>query len=310
MTRLRVVVVGAGPMGRLHARTVARSAERDGDCVLAQVVDRHLARAAALAAEFGGEAVDDLRRLDEVDAAIVAVPTAAHVEIALAVVEAGRDVLVEKPLALDVARGEVLVARSEALGRILQVGHVEWYNPRWREALARAGVPRRIRVERLHPASERGLDVDVVQDLMLHDLDWVIRAVGEEVVSLAARGATGATGALDVASVELRFRSGCIASLHASRIHARRVRRLEVEGSHGKVEVDLLAPGGPDGASGALDPLAIQWRRFVEAVSKHARPENDGRVGLAALRFVERVRAQIRAAGAEAIGADDPLLRG
>lgn len=310
MTRLRVVVVGAGPMGRLHARTVARSAERDGDCALAQIVDRHLARAAALAAEFGGEAVDDLSRLREVDAAIVAVPTAAHVETALAVVEAGRDVLVEKPLALDVARGEALVARAEALGRILQVGHVEWYNPRWRAALARAGVPRRIRVERMQPASERGLDVDVVQDLMLHDLDWVIRAVGDEVVGFAARGAAGPSSALDVASVELRFRSGCVASLHASRIHDRRVRRLELEGSREKVEVDLLAPSPADGAGHELDPLAIQWRRFVEAVAKRERPENDGRVGLAALRFVERIRADIRAVGAEAIGADDPLLRG
>lgn len=310
MTRLRVAVVGAGPMGRLHARTVAQSAARDGDCALALIVDRHCARAAALAAEFGGEAVDDLCRLADVDVAIVAVPTAAHVETALAVVEAGRDVLVEKPLALDVVRGEPLVARAEALGRILQVGHVEWYNPHWRAALARAGRPRRIEVRRLQPPSGRGLDIDVVQDLMLHDLDWVTRSVGGEVESFDARGAGRRGGALDVASVELRFRSGCVASLRASRVHSTRLRRLEIEGHLGRVEVDLLAASPSEGEAARLDPLALQWRRFVEAVSKRERPDNDGRVGLAALGWVERVRARIRAVGAGEIGEDDSLVGG
>lgn len=310
MTRLRVAVVGAGPMGRLHARTVARSAARDGDCMLAAIVDRHHARAASLAAEFGGEAVDGLDRLRDVDAAIVAVPTAAHVDTALRLLEAGLDLLVEKPLALDVAHGEPLVARAEALERILQVGHVEWYNPLWRDALERAGRPSRICVERLQPASERGLDVDVVQDLMLHDLDWVTRSVAEEVVAFEARGAARAGGALDVARVELRFRSGCVASLRASRVHATRRRALEIEGSRGRVEVDLLVGSPAKSDPARPDPLAIQWRRFVDAVSKRERPENDGRVGLAALRWVERVRASIRASGAGEIGADDSLVGG
>lgn len=310
MKRLRVAVVGAGPMGRLHARTVARSAARDGACVLTAIVDRHRARAASLAAEFGGEAVDALARLREVDVAIVAVPTGAHVDTALRLLEAGLDVLVEKPLALDVARGEPLVVRAEALGRILQVGHVEWYNPLWRDALERAGRPSAIRVERLQPASERGLDVDVVQDLMLHDLDWVTRSLAEEVVSFEARGASRDGGALDVARAELRFRSGCVASLRASRVHATRRRWLAIEGSRARVEVDLLvaSPAVSDPAS--LDPLAIQWRGFVEAVSKRTRPENDGRVGLAALDWVERVRERIRASGTGEIGADDSLLGG
>lgn len=313
MTRLRVAVVGAGPMGRLHARTVARSAARDGDCALTLIVDRHPARAALLAAELGGEPADDLRRVGEVDVAIVAVPTAAHVETALALLEAGCDVLVEKPLALDAARGEVLVARAEALGRILQVGHVEWYSPLWREALARAGVPRRIRVERLHPASGRGLDLDVVQDLMLHDLDWVTRSVGEEVESIDASGAARPGGSFDVACALLRFRSGCVASIRASRVHPVRERRLEIEGSRGRVEVDLMETSAPEDTPGRIDrrdPLAIQWRRFVEAVSKREPPENDGRVGLAALRLVERVRECIRTAGAGEIGADDSLVGG
>lgn len=297
-------------MGRLHARTVHRSAERYGDCVLAWIVDRHLARASALADEFGGEPVDTLARLRDVDAAIVAVPTAAHVETGLALVDAGLDVLIEKPLALDAASGERLVARAETTGRILQIGHVEWYNPVWREALARAGRPRRLRVERLQPPSERGLDVDVVQDLMLHDLDWVMRALGDDLESFEARGVRSRRGEFDEAQVELRLRSGCLVSLRASRVHPVRERRLVIEGSDACVCVDLLAGGGPGREVGGLDPLGLQWRDFVVAVVTRKAPVNDGRVALSALRLVERVRVRIAAVESERVGEDDSPLGG
>lgn len=311
MTRLRVAVVGAGPMGRLHARTVSQSSARDRDCVLAAIVDRHAVRADPLAREYGIAAVDDLRRLRDVDAAIVAVPTAAHVETALVLVEAGLDVLVEKPLATRVADAVRLVERADALGRILQVGHVEWYNPLWRAALARAGEPRMIHVQRLQPPGERGLDIDVVQDLMLHDLDWVTRALGGEVESFEASGRGRSGSGIDEAEVVLRFRSGCVVRLEASRIHGQRERRLEIEGSLGTQRVDLFVAGEVQGsASGALDPLGIQWRRFVEAAQSRKPPENDGRVGVAALRWVERVRAAIRAGETGEGGGHDSLVGG
>jgi predicted dehydrogenase len=315
VTRLRVAVVGAGPMGRLHARTVSRSASRDGDCVLAAIVDRHPARADQLAREHHVAALDDLRHLRDVDAAIVAVPTAAHVETALALAESGLDLLVEKPLARHAAEGMRLVLRAEALGRILQVGHVEWYNPRWRQALAQAGVPRRIRVRRLNPISERGLDIDVVQDLMLHDLDWVTRSLGGEVDSLEATGRGRSAGALDEAEARLHFRSGCLVELIASRVHPGRERWLEIEGSAGTLSLDLLAPEEPgEGACDGLDPLGLQWRAFVEAVATRKSPVNDGRAGVAALGWVERVRAVIgegAVAGetGEAGGHDSPVRR-
>jgi predicted dehydrogenase len=297
-------------MGRLHARTVRRSASRDGDCELVCIVDRHLARAAALADAFGGAPMDTLADLRDVDAAIVAVPTAGHVETGLALLEAGLDLLIEKPLALDARSGERLVTRAEAMERILQVGHVEWYNPAWREALRRAGRPRRVRVERLQPPSERGLDVDVIQDLMLHDLDWVMRALGDDLEAFSARGFAGPGGALDEAEVELRLRSGCVATLRASRVHAVRERWLAIEGSEASVRVDLLAPIAPGGDSAELDPLGRQWRDFVAAVVTRKPPVNDARVGLTALRLVERVRARIGAAGAEGEGGDDSPFRG
>lgn len=326
MTRLRVAVIGAGPMGRLHARTVAASAARDGDCVLAAIVDRHAARAQQLASEFATQPFDDPSRLAGIDAAIVAVPTAAHVETGVALLEAGLDLLVEKPLACDAGEGLRLVTRAEALGRILQVGHVEWYNQRWRAALARAGEARRIRVRRLHPASERGLDIDVVQDLMLHDLDWLSRGLADEIESIEATGEGPAGGDLDHASARLRFRSGCVAELEASRVHDVRERSIEIEGSAGRARVDLLLdpPADAAGAAGeapALDPLGLQWRAFVRAALTREPPENDGRAGVEALRLVERVRAAIRRpapapAGhaarpdtTEAVLGDDPLLR-
>lgn len=312
MTQLRVAVVGAGPMGRLHARTVARSAARDHDCALAAIVDRHAVRANRLAREYGVAAVDDLRRLRDVDAAIVAVPTAAHVETALVLVEAGLDVLVEKPLANVLADAARLVERAEALGRILQVGHVEWYNPLWRAALARVGLPRSIRVQRLQPPAERGLDIDVVQDLMLHDLDWVTRALAGEVEACEASGRGRAGSGLDEAEAVLRFRSGCVARLEVSRVHGRRERTLAIEGSLGTQRVDLLGSGEepPVLSQGALDPLGSQWRGFVEAVQSRKPPENDGRVGLAALRWVERVRAAIRAGETGEGGGHDSLVGG
>jgi predicted dehydrogenase len=308
MMPLRVAVIGAGPMGRLHARTVAASAARDGDCALVAIADRHAARASRLAAEYGVAAVEELRGLPAADAAIVAVPTAAHLETALRLAEAGLDLLVEKPLALDVGEAMALVEGVAKRGRILQVGHVEWHNPVWRAALARAGRPRRITMQRLQPATERGRDVDVIQDLMLHDLDWVTRAVGEPIETLSAAGRRGERSALDEARVVLRFRSGCVALLWASRVHESRVRSLEIEGSLGSDAVDLLA--APAQGSGGIDPLGIQWRAFVEAVLARRAPENDGRAGVEALRLVERVRGAIIASEGGAGLDDDPLLRG
>jgi len=298
VTPIAVAIVGAGPMGRLHARTVAASARRDGDCTLAAIVDRHAPRADRLAREHDVVAVDDTARLPAVGAAIVAVQTASHLEVAGRLLAAGLDVLVEKPLAASAAEGARLVRQAERAGRILQVGHVEWYNPAWRAALAEAGEPRRIEVHRMQPRSERGLDIDVVQDLMLHDLDWVIRAVGRDVVAIEAHGEGERPGDLDRAWAELRFHGGCVATLAASRVAPVRERRLAIAGSRSSAQADLdrVAGGGP--GSAALDPLGLQWRAFVEAVRSRKPPENDGRTGIAALEWVERVRAAIRDAGA------------
>ena len=174
------------------------------------------------------------------------------------------------------------------------VGHVEWFNAGWRAALAQAGVPRVIEVERSSPPVERGLDIDVVQDFMLHDLDWVRRCIGNEIVRVNASGRRVCNEGLDEASAELEFEGGMIARLRASRVDSERRRVVRVEGSEGAVEVDLLV--GVDGGTGdavvqaGREPLDLQWADFLGACRSRLAPENAADTGVETLRLVERVR--------------------
>ena len=294
--RARAVgVIGAGPMGRLHARALARRAARVGDVELAGIHDRHPGRAEAVAREFGCRSVADLAALARrADAVVVAVPTPSHVDASEALLDAGLDVLVEKPMAERSDQAQRLVAHAARLGRVLGVGQAEWFNPLLVAAREAAGRPVRIEVDRLNAPSERGRDVDVVQDLMLHDLDWVSRWVGTPILEVAARAdATGPDG-LDEAEAELRFEGGVSARLRASRIRADRRRLVRVAGTGADVTVDLVTgafDGGPADPAHAREPLDLLWDDFLEACAARRAPENDGRVAVAALELVERVRA-------------------
>ena len=313
MSALRLAVVGAGAMGRLHARAIARRAERIGDCVLSVVVDRHAGRSHDVAEEFGGLASDSLDALrDAADAAVVAVPTHAHDEVARALLVAGLDVLIEKPMSTSTARAREIDELARSRGRVLGVGHVEWYNPQLREAIRKAGVPRRIDVERLNPGVARGLDIDVVQDFMLHDLDWIARAVRDELALVSASGRAIVNDGIDEAEAELRFANGCRARLRASRVHSERVRSVEIEGAEATVRVDLL-PAQTAIAPAAelvevLEPLDAEWADFLSACRTRQPPENDGSVGIAAIELVERVRGAIRLQPRSAARDHDPAL--
>lgn len=298
----RIGVVGAGPMGRLHAYTVQRLAGCGSELQRVQIFDRHGGRAEELAAEIGAEATVDLDVLSErVDAVIVSVPTAAHFEIAESLLSRGIDLLVEKPLAASVKEGEVLWETARRAGRILQVGHVEWYNPGWRDAVRLAGSLHRIEVVRLQPPSARGRDIDVVQDLMLHDLDWTTRLVGEPVIRIEARGRCVEGDQLDEVEARLHFGSGRVARLHASRVHATSRREAHFEGSAGRSianlqtgRVEMVEATGPGviqpSEKLSPDPLESQWHAFTEAIRSRRDPVNDGRVGIDALLLVDRVR--------------------
>lgn len=287
-------------MGRLHARAVARRAARLGDCVLAGVLDRHANRSERIAVEFGTCALPV--GAFEADAAIVAVPTAEHARVAAPLLAQGLDVLIEKPMTGDAAGARALVELARREDRVLAVGHAEWWNPVWAQALEAAGPPKRVRIVRYHPPTERGLDIDVVQDLMLHDLDCVRRRLGGPIESLEATGRAVANARLDEATAAFTLAGGVRVALAASRVHAEKRRTVEIEGRAGAVVGDLLtggvrAPGAspspPPASPLRFEPLDRQLDDFLSACVDRTRPVNDGEEGVATLELVDRVRAEI-----------------
>ncbi len=225
MKETRVAVVGAGQFGLRHMRIISQS----GRAKLAAVFDTDAQKAGAAAAEFGCPAVAELGELEgRVDAAVVAVPTSAHVETACSLIAAGIDVLVEKPIAADLASALQLVNAARSAERILQVGHLERFNPAVQALQKATRLPLFFEVHRLSPFTPRSLDVDVVLDLMIHDIDVVLWLVGEMPEEIRAAGISVLTRTPDIASVRLAFPGGCVANLTASRVSTERVRKLRL----------------------------------------------------------------------------------
>jgi len=220
-----VAVVGAGQFGRNHCRVVSQSERAE----LAAVVDLDPARADEAAAAHGSVALADVRELaGRAQAAIVAVPTSAHAEVGAALLEAGLDVLVEKPIAPDLAGADRLVEAAKRGGRILQVGHLERFNPAVTALEERCRLPLFFEIHRMSVFSPRSLDVDVVLDLMIHDIDIVRSLVGAEPEEIRAAGISILSSKVDIANVRLQFPSGCVANLTASRVSTDRVRKLRM----------------------------------------------------------------------------------
>jgi predicted dehydrogenase len=220
-----MALVGAGQFGRNHARVIHES-ER---ARLAFVVDTDAGRAAEVAAQYGAEALSDARELEgRIDAAVVAAPTTFHAEIGCRLLESGIDVLVEKPIAADVAGATRLIEAAERGGRVLQVGHLERFNPAVVDLEGRAKLPLFFEIHRLNLFSPRSLDVDVVLDLMIHDVDIVLALTGAEPVEIRAAGIHILSEKVDIANVRLQFPNGCVANLTASRISTERVRKLRL----------------------------------------------------------------------------------
>jgi predicted dehydrogenase len=225
MDKIRIAVVGTGQFGRNHCRVVAQSQNAE----LAAVVDLDPARAAESAGQYGCEALTDFRQLaGKADAAIVAVPTSAHVEVGCGLMEAGLDVLVEKPIAPDTESADQLLRVAAETGRILQVGHLERFNPAVLALEKRATLPLFFEIHRMSVFSPRSLDIDVVLDLMIHDIDIVLALVGAEPEEIRAAGITVLSGNVDIANVRLQFGSGCVANLTASRVSTEKVRKLRL----------------------------------------------------------------------------------
>jgi predicted dehydrogenase len=278
MPKIRLAVVGAGQFGRNHCR-VAKEAER---AELAAIVDTDRARAEEAAAANGGVALTDVRELaGKVDAAIVAVPTSAHEAVACALVEAGIDVLVEKPVAVDTAAADRMIDCAARHGRMLQVGHLERFNPAVTELERRATLPLFFEIHRLNLFSPRSLDVDVVLDLMIHDVDIVLALTGAEPAEIRAAGIRILSRKVDIANVRLQFANGCVANLTASRVSTERVRKLRLFQPGQYLSLDYarqdLTAFSVDAARQIgfeqvpvekCEPLKLELEAFLDAVEK------------------------------------------
>ena len=271
------------------------------------VVDTNRARAEEIAAAHGTRAFSDYREVvDQVDAVTIAVPTKLHHDIAVACLSAGIPVLVEKPMARSPAEAEAMIAAARQADVALAVGHTERFNPAVVAARPLLTAPRFIEVHRLGTFPERSLDIDVVFDLMIHDLDVVLSLVKSEAESMEAVGVPVLTGRVDIANARVRFANGCIANLTASRISRERVRKirffqpaayLSIDYAAQKVELwRLVRTDGrtPSIQGGDVDvvneePLKRELADFVDAVRARRAPAVTGEDGLRALALAQRI---------------------
>jgi len=236
MDRLRVAVVGVGYLGRFHAQKYAALAE----CELVALADPDAEAAGALARELGTRSVADFRQLlGQVDAVSVVTPTPLHFEVARTFLDAGVHVLVEKPITETVDQARQLIAAARRAGRVLQVGHLERFNPAILAAEPHLHSPRFIECQRLAPFRERGTDVNVVLDLMIHDLDLVQSIVGSPIASIDAVGTPVFSLEIDIANARIRFANGCVVNATASRVSLKTERKLRIFRDDAYLSIDL-----------------------------------------------------------------------
>ena len=314
-------MVGAGVFGRNHAR-VYKELEQQGEPVrLVGVADPDLNRSDAVAREFGCRAFGSVRQMltthSEIRAASVAAPTAHHLAVARVLMESGIDVLIEKPLASSLAEADQLVELVADRKTIAQVGHLERFNPAVRATIPLLTQPMFFEVHRLSVFTPRSLDVDVVLDLMIHDLDIVLAFANSTVKEVRAVGLPILSGKVDIANVRLEFESGCVANFTASRVSTERVRKVRffqprqyVSLDYGRQEVLVFSVGGDTEAAGAPsvnpqikvakpavaseEPLHAELKSFLNAVRHGSAPAvalEDGRRALAlALDIIAAIR--------------------
>ena len=305
--KIRVAVVGTGEFGRNHVRVYR---EMEG-VELAGVFDRDGARATAIAQEFATRAFNRLEDLrGAVGAATVSVPTVSHAEVGCRLMEMGIDVLVEKPMASALAEADALLDAASRRGRILQVGHVERFNPAVLAVEPVVSRPLFFEVHRLGVFTPRSLDVDVIYDLMIHDLDILLALVKERVTEVKAVGIPVLTDKVDIAHARLEFAGGAVANVTASRVSTERVRKMRFFQRHEYISLDYarrdalrigVKRPGPQPefafeklAAPAVEPLRGELEAFVEAVRTRVAPKTDGTAGRAALELASAVMTSIR----------------
>jgi len=310
-TPIKVGVIGVGYLGRFHAEKYAHLQ----DVQLVGVADLNRTRAQEIAQTLGARAFDDYRQLlSEVSAVSVAVPTSSHFAVVRDALGAGCQVLVEKPISVTVSEADALVRLARERGLILMVGHLERFNSAMEELKARVTAPRFIESHRLSFFKERGTDVDVVLDLMIHDLDHVLNLVPSPVKEIRAAGISVLTDRIDLANARLEFADGCIANLTASRMSFKSMRKFRLFQPDAYLAVDfenreLTVAFKKEGAMGPIPGVALETRRypqedilnkeiiaFVEAIKLRQEPRISGEAGRAALDLALDIMAAMKIA--------------
>ena len=286
MSQPRVAVIGAGAFGQNHCRVVHESARAQ----LAAIVDTDAARAQEAAARYQSLALTDVRHLPgKIDAAIIAAPTTVHADLGCYLLDAGIDVLVEKPIAIDLASADRLIAAARAGRGILQVGHLERFNPAVMALEQRVTLPLFFEIHRMNLFSPRSLDVDVVLDLMIHDVDLVLALAGAEPEEIRAAGISILSAKVDIANVRLQFPNGCVANLTASRISTARVRKLRLFQPHQYLSLDYARQdlavfsvsgerqiGFEQAPVTKGEPLQFQFDAFLDSLASRSLPKSSG----------------------------------
>ena len=311
MSKIRAAVIGVGYLGRFHAQKYAQANE----CELVAVVDGRAEVRDAVAAEVNSRAVADYRELlGKVDAVSVVTPTPSHFEIADAFLAAGAHVLVEKPITETPDQARALIASAAAAKRILQVGHLERFNAAVLAAEPHLNAPRFMECVRLAPYKERGTDVNVVLDLMIHDIDLVQSLAGSDIVSIDAIGTPVFSGEIDIANARIRFANGCVANATASRVSLKTERKLRIFEDAAYISLDLQQKiltlirkreGVPQPGQLPVsieeanleqgDALRSEIESFLDCIRNDRRPVVSGEDGLRALQTAIRITEQVHA---------------
>jgi predicted dehydrogenase len=319
-----VAVVGVGAFGRNHARVFHQLAQQGEPVILKAVVDVDVARADALAREYGATAFGSVEQLvttrPEIQAAVVAVPTAHHLATAKTLMQAGLDVLIEKPIATSLMEADELISMAKTHDRIGQVGHLERFNPAVRATVPLITHPMFFEVHRLSVFTPRSLDIDVVLDLMIHDLDVVSSFVNSPVKEIRAVGLPILSAKVDIANVRIEFESGCVANFTASRVSTERVRKLRffqpeqyVSLDYGRQDVMVFSVGDGGQSAGtptvnpqikvakppvvSEEPLHAELKAFLDSVRRRTRPLVSLEDGRRALKLALDIVANIEVHG-------------
>jgi len=302
MKKLKMAVLGVGHLGKEHARILSNLPQVE----LVGLVDIDISRAREIGEKYRVKGYDNVDKIiDRIDAATVVVPTDKHYELAAGLLESGKSVLVEKPITTNVEQAAELVRLAGKKGMLLQVGHVERFNPIVQDLARLVQQPRFIEIHRLSPFTPRGTEVGVVLDLMIHDIDIVLAIVKDSIKKIDAIGVNVLTSFEDIANARITFQNGCVANLTASRVSPERMRKIRIfepsvytsvdyyqqEGvcfyKHGNKILKRIMEVGKD------EPLKLELQDFIRSVLEGTPPQVSGEDAAAALEAAEKIRAEI-----------------